>query len=86
MEGTAHHGAEIKADVALHTVFWLVLSMPHRSRKKKLWLRNCIHQIGPWASLRGILSVDDTYGRIQPTVGGAIPRKVVLGAVRKQAE
>lgn len=47
---------------------------------------NCFYQIGLWVSLRGIFLVDDACGRIQLTMGGAIPGEMVLGALRKQAE
>ena len=45
-----------------------------------------MHQIGLWACLLDILSIDACFERAQPSVSGAIPGKVVVRRVRKQTE
>lgn len=58
--------------------------------EENYWLRICLRKIGLWASLLVIyfffFLVSDWCGRAQPTVGGANPRLMVLGAIRNQAE
>lgn len=52
-------------------------------RWESLW-RKCPHQTGlGWAWVHFL--IDDWWEMDQPFVGGATPRQVVLGAVRKQA-
>ena len=46
----------------------------------------CIHDFWLDPSQQGIFLISDWYGRAQPTVGNAIPRKAALGCVRNQNE
>jgi hypothetical protein len=68
------------------TLYWLVLCVNltqlELSQRKEPPLRKCLHE----SQLLGIFSISDQVGRAQSTVGDAIPRLVVLGSTRKQAE
>ena len=52
------------------------------SERREPQLREFLHKIQLW----GVFLISDRCGRTQAMVGGAIPRLVALGSVRKQAE
>jgi hypothetical protein len=52
------------------------------SERREGQLRKCLQKI----QIQGIFLISDQWRRVQPIVGGAIPRLVVLGSIRKQAE
>lgn len=55
------------------------------SRKRESPFKNCLNMTSPWVCLWGLSQLLINTGRkAPPTVGGAIPRQVDLGCLRKR--
>lgn len=55
------------------------------SGKRERPLEEYLHQIILWVSLWDILLINDWWGKVEVTVGGATPGMEVQGGIRKQA-
>lgn len=54
--------------------------------KREAQLRSRLSQINMWTCLWGVFFIANWCRRVQPTAGGAIPRQVGLGCIKKGAE
>lgn len=77
------------ASIYLDTVlvdFYCQLEDTRLNWEEQPSVKNCLGQNDLWLCLWGIVVIDDWCKIVYPTVGGGIPRQMVLASTRKLAE